>query len=178
MHFKALISLAGSASLRLHLVITEGTSAVYELAPVYIPIMAPQCKYTHTYTHTQGCTNTLTDLKASTYARPHTCRQSRKLSSTQTHTHTHTHTHRHLQTHTHLKENHNGREALSDHLTSAQHPSINRKTGSAPQGRKQHLESRLEWGFVGWRCATSMCVVLFQRAVYYLVYQKRSWVKE
>lgn len=56
-------------------------------------------------------------------------------------------------THTHLQENHNRSEAISDHLTSAQHPSINRKTGSAPQGRKQHLENRLKWGFQGWRCA-------------------------
>lgn len=49
-HFKALISLAGGAFLHLHLVIMEGTSALYELAPVYIPIIDPQCTHTHTHT--------------------------------------------------------------------------------------------------------------------------------
>ena len=152
--------------------------------------------HTHTHTHRMAH-NTLTDLKASTYARQHTHthkhRHPRELTRVlanvyaQTHTYTHTHIHTWTRENTHLKENHNGSEALSDHLTSAQHPSINRKTGSAPQGRKQHLENRLKWGV----CVLCMCVrtcasvrvVLFHEAVYHLVcvHQRRflgqGWMK-
>lgn len=82
-----------------------------------------------------------------------------------------------------LKENHNRSEALSDHLTSAQHPFINRKTGSAPQGRKQHLENRLKWELLAWRWAcTSVCgIVLWSRVsvecVHYPRFQGQTVMK-
>lgn len=66
-HFKALISLAGGASLHLHLVIIEGTSALCKLAHVYVAI-------THNTLHTLtrvGCTNTYTDLEAHTHTQKH-----------------------------------------------------------------------------------------------------------
>lgn len=96
-HFKALISLAGGASLHLHLVIIEGTSALCELAPVYIAITHNASTLTQTDAHTQRCTNTVTEMKASTYActSTHTCQ----------HLHTHTvHALANKHTHTHQGE--------------------------------------------------------------------------
>lgn len=150
-HFKALISPAVGASLHLHLAIIGGTSALYEPTPVYIPII--HNANTHTQTHSE-----MQHLDRSGNRREckYTQRQSQKRTRACQHLHAFAYTH------THLKENHNGSEALSDHLTSAQHPPINRKTGSAPRGRKQHLENRLKWGVSeGGGERVSTCVVLF-----------------
>lgn len=132
-HFKALISLAVGASLHLHLAIIGGTSALYEPSPVYIPII--HNANTHTQTH-----RNIQHLGRSGNRRE--CKYTHRQSQKRTHACQHLHGRTCICIHTHLKENHNGSEALSDHLTSAQHPPINRKTGSAPQGRKQHLENR------------------------------------
>lgn len=144
-HFKALISLAVGASLHLHLAIIGGTSALYEPSPVYIPII--HNANTHTQTHRD-----IQHLGRSGNRRE--CKYTHRQSQKRTHACQHLHGRTCICIHTHLKENHNGSEALSDHLTSAQHPPINRKTGSAPQGRKQHLENRLKWGFLSVEVST------------------------
>ena len=124
----------------------------------------------HTHKHSHRCTNTLTDQKTILHAHAYPDNPKSQLVYMPASTHTHTHTH----TRTHLKENHNGSTTLSNHLASAQHPSINRKTSSAPQGKKQHLENRLKWGFQAWRCVYKRVWFCFIELYINCVYSSRE----